>query len=248
MANIHLVLQGKGGVGKSLISAFLAQHRLENGLTVIGIDTDPVNTSFSRFSQLQVEPLRLLNDGEIDPSQFDKLMEQFLGLDDGVEIVVDNGAASFVPICDYLLKNQAIDLLQSEDHLVLVHTVVTGGPAFLDTLSGFDSIVSQFPNHAAIVLWINPYFGDVDNRGKPFDEIHVIQKHRQSLFGMIYLPKHTGLFADDLRGMLENHRTFEEIKDDSSLGFMNRRRLSLIREALFSAMDPVLGKLAHARS
>jgi len=245
MPNIHLILQGKGGVGKSLIATLLTQQRTSNGTGVVGIDTDPVNASFSKFS-LGVEHLDLLNDGEIDPSQFDKLMEQLLKLDDGMEIVVDNGAASFIPLCDYLLKNKAIELLQAEGKRVLVHTIVTGGPAFLDTLYGFDAIVSQFPTGTDIVLWVNPFFGEVNTQEKTFDDLSVIQKHKGTIFGVIHLPKQSGLFAEDLRRMLENHKTFEEIKDDSSLGFMNRRRLSLIREALFSAMDPVLGKLAHA--
>ena len=31
MANIHMVLQGKGGVGKSFVAALLAQHLLQKG-------------------------------------------------------------------------------------------------------------------------------------------------------------------------------------------------------------------------
>jgi CO dehydrogenase nickel-insertion accessory protein CooC1 len=38
---IHLSLQGKGGVGKSLIASILAQYFVENGHKVECVDTDP---------------------------------------------------------------------------------------------------------------------------------------------------------------------------------------------------------------
>jgi len=122
-------------------------------------------------------------------------MENLLSLDDDTEAVVDNGAASFIPICDYLLKNQAIEFLEAEGHRVFVHTVITGGPALLDTLSGFGSMVSQFQTGTKIVLWANPFFGEIDYEGKPFKELKVIQKHAGSLSGIVHIPKQNGLFA-----------------------------------------------------
>ena len=44
---IHIALQGKGGVGKSLISAILSQYLSSKGQDVYGIDVDPVNQTFS---------------------------------------------------------------------------------------------------------------------------------------------------------------------------------------------------------
>ena len=43
MAKIHFVLQGKGGVGKSMIAAVLAQYLTEHDRQPMCIDTDPVN-------------------------------------------------------------------------------------------------------------------------------------------------------------------------------------------------------------
>jgi Mrp family chromosome partitioning ATPase len=49
---IHLTLQGKGGVGKSLVSSILAQYFRHRGAEIHGIDTDPVNQTFSQYAEL----------------------------------------------------------------------------------------------------------------------------------------------------------------------------------------------------
>ena len=46
---IHLTLQGKGGVGKSLVATVLAQYLREKGKDVRCIDTDPVNRTFAQY-------------------------------------------------------------------------------------------------------------------------------------------------------------------------------------------------------
>lgn len=44
---IHMSLQGKGGVGKSLVSAILSQYLASRGQDIHGIDADPVNHTLS---------------------------------------------------------------------------------------------------------------------------------------------------------------------------------------------------------
>ena len=38
---IHFTLQGKGGVGKTLVSNLLAQHQISKKTKLVCIDTDP---------------------------------------------------------------------------------------------------------------------------------------------------------------------------------------------------------------
>jgi hypothetical protein len=45
---VHLVLQGKGGVGKSMISAILGQYFHHKTTTPHCFDTDPVNATFAQ--------------------------------------------------------------------------------------------------------------------------------------------------------------------------------------------------------
>ena len=46
---IHMVLQGKGGVGKSFIAALMAQFLQDRGRDPVCIDTDPVNATFAGY-------------------------------------------------------------------------------------------------------------------------------------------------------------------------------------------------------
>ena len=45
----HLVLQGKGGVGKSLVASWLAEFLMSRGQPVRCIDGDPVNRSLGQY-------------------------------------------------------------------------------------------------------------------------------------------------------------------------------------------------------
>ena len=45
MAIAHLLMQGKGGVGKSFVASILYQYLKRRGLEVYGCDTDPVNNT-----------------------------------------------------------------------------------------------------------------------------------------------------------------------------------------------------------
>ena len=68
---VHLSLQGKGGVGKSLVASLLAQYFLSRGQPVRCIDTDPVNQTLSQYRGLTVEHIKLLREGGVDQRGFD---------------------------------------------------------------------------------------------------------------------------------------------------------------------------------
>src|SRR5215470_7018575 len=95
-ACVHLLLQGKGGVGKSLVAAILVQYLLARGETVNPIDTDPVNQTLSQYEDLSVQPLQLMRDGSVDQRKFDVLLERLL-TESGM-FVIDSGAATFIPL------------------------------------------------------------------------------------------------------------------------------------------------------
>ena len=61
VASVHLVLQGKGGVGKSFVSAILAQYFRTKSAPVHCLDTDPVNATFAQYRLLEAEHLKVLD-------------------------------------------------------------------------------------------------------------------------------------------------------------------------------------------
>jgi CO dehydrogenase nickel-insertion accessory protein CooC1 len=57
MPRVHMTLQGKGGIGKSLIAALLAQYKAAQGPLPLCIDTDPINATLEGFKALHVRRL-----------------------------------------------------------------------------------------------------------------------------------------------------------------------------------------------
>ena len=75
MAKIHMVLQGKGGVGKSFIAALIAQYKISKGQRPLCIDTDPVNSTFAGYNAIAVRQLQIMDGDEINSRNFDTLVE-----------------------------------------------------------------------------------------------------------------------------------------------------------------------------
>src|SRR3546814_10898028 len=92
----HLILQGKGGVGKSFIATLLTQHYIGRQITPACIDTDPVNQTFAGYKAFSAKRLELMRDGNIDPRAFDHLIEGIMTAPEDTVFIVDNGAATFV--------------------------------------------------------------------------------------------------------------------------------------------------------
>ena len=67
---VHLSLQGKGGVGKSLVGSIVAQYYAHRGAEVQCIDTDPVNQTLSQYRALKAKHLKLLTSGNVDQRGF----------------------------------------------------------------------------------------------------------------------------------------------------------------------------------
>ncbi|MGE0470528.1 MAG: conjugal transfer protein TraL [Nitrospira sp.] len=238
MAQIHLVLQGKGGVGKSMIASFMAQYKQSKGHTPLCIDTDPVNASFQAYQSLKVHHLQILKGDEIDPRSFDQVVEFVAKAKE--DVVIDNGASSFVPLSAYVITNQVPALLRDMGHQLVVHTVVTGGQALLDTVHGFTQLVKQFPADVLFVVWLNPYWGPIELEGKSFEQMKAYVTNKDRVSAIIRLPDlKAETFGRDLSDMLQHHLTFDEAIASSELTIMARQRLSIIKKQLFEQFTAV---------
>lgn len=234
---IHLSLQGKGGVGKSLVAAVLAQYLKHKGADVRCIDTDPVNQTFSQYAALGAAHLKLLDQGRIDPRAFDQLMDRLL-TEDGV-FVVDNGASTFVPLWHYILENDVARVLRDAGRRLYVHSVVTGGQALVDTLTGFREL-AQTTLERNVIVWVNEYFGPVQDSGKRFVEMKVYRENEAKVAGTVAIQKRSvDTFGRDMEDMLRRKMTFAEAIDSPEFSIMTRQRLKTVRADLFEQLDQV---------
>lgn len=236
MAKIHMVLQGKGGVGKSVAAALLAQHLMLKGQKPLCIDTDPVNATFHGYKALNVRHLQIMEGDEINPRYFDALVELIAPSNEAV--IIDNGASSFVPLAHYLISNEVPALLQELGHELVLHTLITGGQALLDTISGFVQLVTQFPQETRFVVWLNPYWGPIEHEGKGFTELKAYRDNKARVAAIIRIPQlKEQTYGRDLGDMLQQRLTFDEALGMKSLAIMVRQRLKIVRDRLHGQLE-----------
>ena len=240
MAHIHMVLQGKGGVGKSMIAAIIAQYIRLKGRRPVCVDTDPVNATFHGYRRLGVSHLTIMEGDDIAPRRFDQLVEVIAGATDQMDVIIDNGASSFVPLSSYLITNDVPALLHRMGHQLVVHTVITGGQALVDTVHGFAQLVKQFPDEAVFVVWLNPFWGAIELDGKAFHQMIAYTANKDRVKAIIDLPPlKEDTFGRDLSDMLQDRLTFEEAIAAPSRPIMVRQRLKIIQNQIFGQLATV---------
>lgn len=236
---VEFVLQGKGGVGKSLIASLLAQHYKARGLTPLAIDTDPVNQTFTGYKAFGVQTIDIMDGDDINPRAFDQLMESLLaaGENDVQAAVVDNGASTFVPLCSYMLQNGVIALLTEAKHPIRIHTVITGGQALQDTTQGFLSLAKNIPD-VPLVVWLNEYFGPTVYNGKSFEESKAFKEYTDRVHAMVTIPAvKQETFGRDMLELMNRRLTFEDAIASPDFSIMERQRLKMIWRNLQGQMD-----------
>lgn len=242
MNTVHFILQGKGGVGKSLAASVLCQYLIENGRDVRAFDTDPVNQTLTGYKDLPVKELQLMRGDDIDRRQFDQLIEEIMAAPG--DVVVDNGAATFVPLSVYLKENQIIDFLEESGMRVLIHTVITGGQGMKDTADGLMSLARHFPT-VPLVVWLNRYFGEIATDTKKFEEFRVYRENRNKIAALIHIPlKSAQTFGKDLEELFSRHQTFVAALASDALPIMTRQRLKIWWSEMCQELD--LAGLADA--
>jgi hypothetical protein len=234
-ASVHLVLQGKGGVGKSFVSAILAQYFRTKSPPVHCLDTDPVNATFAQYRLLEAEHLKVLRRGTINEKQFDVFVEKVCH-GDGV-FIVDTGATTFVPLWNYILENEILEFFRSHGRSVFVHSVVTGGQAMTDTLNGLERL-AQTTSQKNVIVWLNEYFGEIAKDGKTFEEFKIAEEYAPKLIGTVVIrDRNPHTYGDDVRQMLEQRLTFDEAIKDGKFFLVSKQRLAIVRRELFEQLD-----------
>ena len=234
--NVHFILQGKGGIGKSFVSTIIAQFVKQQDPHVLCLDTDPINATFSTFPALHVRSIALLEGNNmINERGFDQMMEQIINSDSNV--VIDNGAASYVPLSTYLIENQAFDIIQRAGKQVIVHSVIAGGLAQDNTVSDFAALTSQLPEGVGVVVWLNEYLGSIEFNGKIFEEMKAYIDNKHRVTAIIRLPKLTeNTYGKDINTMMKQHLTFEEAVQSDIFYLMSKQRIKIVERNIYEQL------------
>ena len=238
MANVHIILQGKGGVGKSFIAAMIAQYKLSKGQKPICVDTDPVNATFCGYKKLNVKKLEILEGDEINSRHFDTLIEMIATSGDE-DIIIDNGANSFVPLSHYLITNDVPELLRSMGHEIIIHTVITGGQALARySRRIWPTWLNNIPLKKILLSGLIHTGAQLNMQVKDLSNLKSISQIRLRVSAIIQIPDlKEETFGRDLSEMLQAKQTFEEAIDAVTNTIMMRQRLKIIQKQIFGQMD-----------
>lgn len=235
MQEVHMVAQGKGGVGKSFISTLIAQYLQPKTAALHCYDTDPVNPTFSQYQVLKPKIVNILTeDNTINTRFFDELMEDLFNLE-GVA-VVDNGAATFVPLMAYMAENDVAEMLAENNVRLVVHIPVTGGQALSECLKGLNQTLNTM--NAEVVVWLNEYGGKIEQDGKSFEQFGIYKEHKNSILGTVLLENFSAdTYGHDIGKMTSLNLTFDEVKTSEHFRIMSKNRLKKFKEYVFEQLD-----------
>jgi hypothetical protein len=115
----------------------------------------------------------------------------------------------------------------------VVHSVITGGQALADTLSGFTD-VARTTSERSIVVWLNEYFGHIQQNGSPFREMAAYRDNEQKVLGAVGIARRNqDTFGRDVEEMIATKLTFAEALRNGQFSIMAKQRLKIVRDRCF---------------
>ena len=234
MATMFVTLQGKGGVGKSFLTAAFAQWLVDRGRPVACIDTDTLNPTLLQYKPLKATHLKLSQNHVIDPRALDALVGIVTAAPEDAQVVVDVGSNGFETLMAYEVENGVFALLAELGHQVVVQTVIAGGPDAEETIKGTMALLAA--TDVPLILWLNEHLGPLEIQGRPIAEAKFLHEARDRILGTILLPARTkATFGKDIEEMLRQRLTFGEAI--AGFDLMPRTRIKRIRDELWAQLD-----------
>lgn len=243
--NIHLILQSKGGVGKSIIATFLTQF-LKNKMNknVACLDIDPSNQSFFAFKEFNTTFINILDSEtqDIDPNKFDEIYSYIenLQVDD---LIIDSGSSCYIPFLKFIIANSVIELLKELGHNVIIHTVIVGGKGQNESKQSIYTLIKNLENFAIpTYVWNNPYFGKFIDNNNTFTESNLYKELEDQIAGVIELPKFDVVFNNALEEIQQKNLTFESAIQSDQYNMLKKQRIKNIKSAIFESINPFFGE------
>ena len=236
--SVHIILQEKGGIGKSFLSSILLQYLTDQGHPVVGIDTDPKNASLEAYKSLNVEKLHIMNGDGIDIEKFDDLL---IKIDEtNLDYVVDIGSSNFIGFNEYVTSEDTYNLIQEMGAKVYLHIIVVGGEAMTHTLNGLNNIVSGEVPKDSVIIWENEHFGKLHETKSVMDS-DIIKSLADKIHGSVVLEQEkNSLVTNSMISMQKKHYTFADVPQSTKFNFVKKRRLENHKNHLWAKFASVL--------
>jgi hypothetical protein len=243
---IHILLQGKGGVGKSFVALHLAQYFVDQGLPTSVFDSDPSTPTLANYQALKPRYFNLMADDDLDVTQFDVLASEILDAARSV-VVLDTGSSNFIALMSYLRANKVLDIFSEMGRPVVIHSVLVGGASARETLAG---LVSTAESLAAdgYVAWLNSFYGPVEFEGKALEQTRVFAMIKAKLTGVVRIKQRGSggsvLHLNAMREMTRRHLTYREVLASPEFTIWDRQRLRDAQREVYDQLIAIFGSEA----
>jgi hypothetical protein len=240
---IHIVLQGKGGIGKSFAALHLAQYFGDCGVPTAVFDSNPLTPGLANYQALRGRHISCMLDDDGDATQFDALANEILDASKHL-VVLDTGTANFFAMLGYLKSKGVLQTFSELGRHVVIHSVLVGSAAARETLGG---LVSTVENLAAdgYVAWLNSHLGAATFDGKPFEETKAFKRIKERLVGIVRIRQRAGtsqiLHLKAVGEMMRRHLTYKEAFATPEMWLWDRQRLAEARREVNSQLRVIFG-------
>lgn len=237
MNQLHIVMNGKGGVGKSIVASTIAQFLKSRDPDALCIDTDPLTPTLYNYKALDPIHIQIASEAEVYLNRFDEMTERIISTDK--DVVIDTGASTFLPIAKYIKANAVFEVMKDDfGKDVYMHVVLNSQTQndYLATTTSLALIESQFAHSCKLLIWLNEFGGDLTK----FEESKYYEENKTKFFGIVRLANPDELLLADFKSMLQKFQVYEEALQDSSLYVMARSRLKRHRNAIYGQLTKVL--------
>jgi len=241
---LHMTLAPKGGIGKSLIAALIAQWLADTGQNPIAFDNDPATATLMAYKGFSppVRQLDLLRDGLVNQHAYD---EMFMAMaNEGGSFVVDNGASNFLEILNYIELSGLMEVMLDIGVQPYIHVPIVGGDDMALTMAGFEQIVARVSTSAKIVVWLNRHKADMVIEGVPWEKTALYQRYKGRIEAELQLDRRDKMAVDAIANMLTDRLTFKEVaesEDAKRYNLIDKSRLRRFREDVFDQLTQVFG-------
>lgn len=149
---LNLVINSKGGIGKTAIAKIISEYFRYEGINHIVIDTDEANSWLQSSKYYKVIPQHLIgNEGLISPEKIPDIIAEN---SDAENILVDTGANTYQPWYLFIKDNIGREIIEAYGFKLIIHIPVVPGQMFQECMDCVEEVCAADPG-LTVAVWLN---------------------------------------------------------------------------------------------
>lgn len=184
MNSINFIIQSVDGIGKTHITTKITEYFKSRNKELIMLDYDletKLGTNHLKHTEQKIE--QIYASGQLIPNALNKIIAKTLK--SKANILFDCEAKNFVSVSQLIAQINTQNLLHENEIEAYIHVLVVGGSQQDETLNGLLTLCKIVQDSVKIVVWLNPFFGQIDANGKAFEELKLYKNNREKIHSIV---------------------------------------------------------------